>query len=60
MKTTTHRRRVPRNRTGTPVRPSSPLRRVLRACGHGWIREGYARVGEWIWCDECADFARVI
>ncbi|MFL6075402.1 MAG: hypothetical protein ACJ73S_18585 [Mycobacteriales bacterium] len=58
MSTTDHRR-VPRGRTGVPVRPASSLRRVLLACEHGWARDPVARRGEWIWCEGCADFRRV-
>ena len=36
----------------------NPLRRVRLAC-HGPVRDSTAVVGDWIWCDECADVARV-
>jgi hypothetical protein len=35
------------------------LRRVELACGHGWIRDPVAGVHDWVWCDQCADWARV-
>jgi hypothetical protein len=34
------------------------LRRVRLSC-HGWVRDPAARVGEWVWCDSCADWRRV-
>ncbi len=36
----------------------NPLRRVRLAC-HGPVRDSTAVVGDWIWCDKCADMARV-
>ena len=54
------RRRIPRGRTGQPVRPSSALRRVELGCGHGWIRDPVATAGTWTWCESCADWARVL
>lgn len=36
----------------------NPLRRVRLAC-HGPVRDSTAIVGDWIWCDKCADVARV-
>lgn len=36
----------------------NPLRRVRLAC-HGPVRDGTAVVGDWIWCEQCADVARV-
>jgi hypothetical protein len=36
----------------------NPLRRVRLAC-HGPVRDSTAVVGDWIWCDRCADVARV-
>jgi hypothetical protein len=36
----------------------NPLRRVRLAC-HGPVRDSTAVVGDWIWCEECADVARV-
>jgi hypothetical protein len=52
-------RRVPAARTGKPVRASSALRRVDLGCGHGWVRDPVAALHDWIWCDRCADWARV-
>jgi hypothetical protein len=52
-------RKAPAGRTGRPVRASSQLRRVELACGHGWIRDSVAAVHDWVWCDQCADWARV-
>jgi hypothetical protein len=37
---------------------ANPLRRVRLAC-HGPVRDGTAVVGDWIWCEQCADVARV-
>jgi hypothetical protein len=34
------------------------LRRVRLAC-HGWTRDPDARVGDWLWCPDCADLRRV-
>jgi hypothetical protein len=36
----------------------NPLRRVRLAC-HGPVRDSTAVVGDWIWCEQCADVARV-
>ena len=36
----------------------NPLRRVRLAC-HGPVRDSTAVVGDWIWCDQCGDVARV-
>lgn len=36
----------------------NPLRRVFLTC-HGWVRDPLAQVGDWLWCDECADNRRV-
>jgi hypothetical protein len=52
-------RRAPAGRTGQPVRAASRLRRVELGCGHGWVRDPVAGVHDWIWCDNCADWARV-
>lgn len=40
------------------ARKDNPLRRVRLAC-HGPVRDSTAVVGDWIWCEECADVARV-
>jgi hypothetical protein len=53
------RRAAPAGRTGQPVRASSRLRRVELGCGHGWVRDPVAGVHDWVWCDGCADWARV-
>jgi hypothetical protein len=37
---------------------ANPLRRVRLAC-HGPVRDATAVVGDWIWCEKCADLARV-
>ena len=37
---------------------ANPLRRVRLAC-HGPVRDSTAVVGDWIWCEQCADVARV-
>jgi hypothetical protein len=36
----------------------NPLRVARLAC-HGPARDPSARVGDWIWCEQCGDFARV-
>ena len=38
---------------------ANPLRRVRLEC-HGWVRDPSAVVGDHIWCDQCADFARAV
>jgi hypothetical protein len=53
------RRRTPAGRIGRPTHAPSPLRRVELGCGHGWVREPMATAGTWVWCDGCADWARV-
>ncbi len=37
---------------------ANPLRVVRLPC-HGPIRDAGARVGDWIWCEQCSDLARV-
>ena len=36
----------------------NPLRRVQLAC-HGWVQDSVAERGDHVWCDTCADWARV-
>lgn len=36
----------------------NPLRRVQLAC-HGWVQDSVAERGDHVWCDQCADWARV-
>ncbi len=38
---------------------ANPLRRVRLAC-HGWVQDSVASVGDHVWCEQCADWARVI
>ncbi len=59
MRTRNRSGRAPSGRTGRPVHATSRLRRVQLGCGHGWVRDAVAGAGEWIWCDQCADWARV-
>ena len=40
------------------IERSNPLRRVSIDC-HGWLRDALAQVGEWVWCEQCGDWARV-
>jgi hypothetical protein len=40
------------------VASSNPLRRVRLAC-HGWVRDSSAVVGDWLWCEGCADLRQV-
>jgi hypothetical protein len=37
----------------------NPLRRVRLEC-HGWVRDASAVVGDRVWCEACADFARAV
>ncbi len=41
------------------MRATSRLRRVDLGCGHGWVRDPVAGLHDWVWCDQCADWARV-
>lgn len=38
---------------------SNPLRTVRLSC-HGPVRDAVAIVGDWIWCETCADLAPVV
>lgn len=40
------------------ARARNPLRRVRLAC-HGWVRDTSAVVGDWVWCEQCADVRKV-
>jgi hypothetical protein len=55
---TPHERRRAARRLAR-AQEANPLRRVRLAC-HGWVRDPSARVGDLLWCDECADFARAV
>ena len=38
---------------------ANPLRRVQLGC-HGWVQDSVAEQGDHVWCDQCADWARVL
>lgn len=46
-------------RRAKEIARSNPLRRVRITC-HGWVRDPMAVVGDWLWCETCADSSRVI
>ena len=50
--------RVAAARRVAKVASSNPLRRVYLDC-HGWVRDSSAVVGDWLWCDKCADLRQV-
>lgn len=56
---TTRMSRASAARTGAPVRKGPRWRIVRLACGHP-RKDRMARVNEWVWCDTCGDFSRVV
>jgi len=58
IRTLTPAQRRAAERKLAQVAEQNPLRRVRLAC-HGPVRDSAAVVGDWIWCDRCADVARV-
>ena len=41
------------------VAQRNPLRRVLLGC-HGWVQDSVAERGDHVWCEQCADWSRVL
>lgn len=55
----TDAQRAAANRRIRSATKSNPLRRVLLEC-HGWVRDPLAAKGDFVWCGECADWAKAV